>query len=150
MISILLPGSLSQLPPSSLGGSLRSASGSDPGSFQVTAFVLDLRACEFCVCPLRAESVSYSSATQLSHTKPRWPPKPNIMGAYLPGARSPDSGAQCGVQINLLGENLCNCDYSLYWSHSQEVWILTMLHPHFSYLSHHSFFRTFIVEIFFC
>ena len=41
-------------PPVSLEGSLRSASGSDPGSFQVTASALGL-SMRFCVYPLRAE-----------------------------------------------------------------------------------------------
>ena len=40
--------------PVSLEGSLRSASGSDPGSFQVTASALGL-SMRFCVYPLRAE-----------------------------------------------------------------------------------------------
>ena len=46
-----------QLPPASLGGSLRSASGSDPLKSLLLPWVSEY--VRFCECPLRVESISY-------------------------------------------------------------------------------------------
>ena len=60
----------SQLPPASLGGSPRSASGSDPGCFQITASVLGLRAYEVLYVPFKSGvSGSYRPSTLL-YTSP--------------------------------------------------------------------------------
>ena len=57
----LHPQGESQLPPAFLGDSLRSASGSDPGVFQITASILELGACEVLHMPFKSGvSVSYS------------------------------------------------------------------------------------------
>ena len=57
----LCPQEESELPPASLGYSLRSASGSDPGSFQTTASALGLGACEILCMPFKYRvSISYS------------------------------------------------------------------------------------------
>ena len=51
----------SQLPPASLGGSPRSASGFHPSSFQITASALGLGMCEILHVPFKTRvSVSYS------------------------------------------------------------------------------------------
>ena len=51
----------SQLPPSFLGGSPRSAGGSDPGSFHITASALGPRACEILSAPFKCGvSISHS------------------------------------------------------------------------------------------
>ena len=44
-----------QFPPASLGGSPRSAGGSDPGSFQITALPWVSERVRLCVCSLRVE-----------------------------------------------------------------------------------------------
>ena len=50
-----------QLLLASLRGSLRSVSGSEPGTFQTTAYVLELRACEFLCVPFKTGvSISYN------------------------------------------------------------------------------------------
>ena len=54
--------------PVSLGGSLRSASGSDPGSFQITVSALRLKVCEICVHLLRVKSL-FPTALWFSHTQ---------------------------------------------------------------------------------
>ena len=57
----LCPQSELQFPPTSPGGSLRSAGGSDPGSFQITAIALHLGACEILCAPLKSGlSISHS------------------------------------------------------------------------------------------
>ena len=60
------------------------ASGYDPGSFQITASVLGLRACE-ALCVPRVESL-FPIALNFPKSKPHWPSKPNILGACLLGA----------------------------------------------------------------
>ena len=50
--AITLPGG-SQLPPASLGGCSRSASGSGPGSFQITTSTLGSGACEILCAPFK-------------------------------------------------------------------------------------------------
>ena len=57
----------SQLPSSSLGGSPRSASGSDSGSFQITASALGPQVCEILCVP-------FDSGVSISHS-PLTPPK---------------------------------------------------------------------------
>ena len=67
----------SQLPPATLEGSPRLVSWSDPGSFQMTAFVLGLGVCEILHVPFKNEVfVSFSS---LIH-KPHQPSKPDVLG----------------------------------------------------------------------
>ena len=68
----------SQLPPTSPGDSPRSASGSDPSPFQITASVLDLEHVKFCAHDLLSSSSSVC--------KPCWPSKPDILEACFPGA----------------------------------------------------------------
>ena len=75
----------------------RSAGGSDPGSFQITASSLGLRACGFCVCPLRVKSL-FLTALWLSPKQAPLAFKPNILGVHLPGAGLSGWGAQCGAQ----------------------------------------------------
>ena len=74
------PGEL-QFPPASLGGSPRSAGGSDAGSFQITASAPDPGVCEI----LHAQPSG--SPVCMSH----WPSKPDILGACLP-SEGPQAG----------------------------------------------------------
>ena len=54
-----------QLPPASPGDSPGSAGGADPGSFQITASALDLRAREILCAPFKS-GVSISHSPQVS------------------------------------------------------------------------------------
>ena len=66
----LCPQGESPLPPVSWEGSLRSASDSDPVSFQITASVLGFRTCEIMHTPIKSKvSVSCNSLAFL-HTSP--------------------------------------------------------------------------------
>ena len=110
----LCPQSELQLLPVSLGGSPRSAGGSDPGTFQITASSLGLGACEILCVPLKSGlSISYSPlalpkvSTTGFQSQTFWG---LIFLVQDPQARS--WGAQCGVDLSLLGENLCNCNYA--------------------------------------
>ena len=52
------------MPPASFGGSPRSVSRSDPGSFHITAFALGPRVCKILCVPFKSEvSTSYSPLT---------------------------------------------------------------------------------------
>ena len=91
----LCPQGGSQLPPVSPGGSPRSASGSDPGSFQIPASVLGLEPVRFCVHPLRVKSL-FPIALQLSWTQALLAFKARCSGGsssqWEPWARGPDLG----------------------------------------------------------
>ena len=82
----------SQLPSSYSGGSPRSVSGSDPGLFQITAFVLEFGVCEILCAP--CESGVPAKPCLLS--------KPDALGAPLPKAGAPGWGAWHGAQDSLL------------------------------------------------
>ena len=59
--SVCNPRVSSRCHPASLGGSPRSAGGSDPGSFQITASVLGPRACKMLCAPFKSGvSISHS------------------------------------------------------------------------------------------
>ena len=86
------------LPPAFPRGFLRSAGRSDPGYFHITAFVLDLGACEIlCASFKNGVSISYRPLA-LPKSTPHWPSKPNILGSFLPSAEPLGWGAQCGAQ----------------------------------------------------
>lgn len=80
---------------SRIGGSLRSASGSVSGSFQITASARGLGACEILCAPFR-DRVSFPQPHSSPIHKPHWPPKPDGLGAL--GARVLGWGAQCEAQ----------------------------------------------------
>lgn len=83
-----------QLPPTSPGGSPRSAGMSDPGSFQIIVSALGPRACEILCAPFKStvsimhSTVSLSKVSLLAY-------KAKHSGACLPGAGPPDWGVQC-------------------------------------------------------
>ena len=87
-----------QLPPASLRGSPRSAGGSNPGSFQITASVLGPRACEILCVPFKSEVSFPQPSGQSPESQPHWPSKLNILGAHLPDAGPLSLGARCGAQ----------------------------------------------------
>ena len=93
----LCPQSEPQLPPASPGGSPRLASGSDSGSFQITASALGPGACEILCAPFKS-GVYFPQPSSSPESKLCWPSKPNVLGAHLPGAGLPGWGAQCGAQ----------------------------------------------------
>ena len=85
----LYPHSESQLPPAFLGGSRRSASEPEPGSWSVWNFV--------CICPgswsvwnfaciCYEWNLHFPQPSGSPESKPHWPSKPNIMGTCLSGA----------------------------------------------------------------
>lgn len=107
---------VTQLPPLSLGDSPRSAGGSDPGSFQITASALAPWVCEICVHPLRKETfISYSPLSVL-----------NVSPTGLQRVKRPgDSSSRCrtsgmGAPVWCLGHsllegNLCSCHHLHLW-----------------------------------
>ena len=98
------------MPPAYPGDSPRPAGGSDPGSFQITASDLGLRACEICVHPLRVESISYSSLHPLKVSTTGLQSKHS--GGWFSWCRTPRLGRiMWGSEPSLLWENLCNCNY---------------------------------------
>ena len=99
------------LPPASLEGSPKSAGGSDPGSFQITASVLGLGAAEILCAPFKSGgSISYSPLAL-----------PKLSSTGLQSQCSEASSSWCRTlrlenpmwvsEPSLLGENLCNCNY---------------------------------------
>ena len=98
----LLPVSYPQgelhLPTASLRGSPRSAGGSHPGSFQITASALGLRVCEILCAPFK-NRVYFLQPSGSPESKPHWPSESNVLRAYLPSTWPPGWGAQCGAQI---------------------------------------------------
>ena len=102
----LYPQGESQLPPASLGSSPRSASGSDPGSFQITVSALGLGVCEILCAPFKSGvCISYSPLALL---------KVSFTGLQsqvfweliFPVQDPPGWGAQCGAWTpSFLGRN---------------------------------------------
>ena len=86
-----------QLPPASLGASPRSASGSDPGSFQITASALGLGACEILCAPFK-NGISFLQPSGSPEISPDGLSKPNVLGVHLPSAGPLGWGAQCEAQ----------------------------------------------------
>ena len=84
-------------------GSLRSAGGSDPSFFQITASALHSGVSEH---HLRG-SLCFSQPSHSPKTKPHWLSKPNDLSF----ARLLCWGAWHGDQ-SVLGKNLCNCNYT--------------------------------------
>ena len=65
----LCPQAVLQLPPASLGGSLRPTGGSDQGSFQITASAVDPGACEIWDVVISSE-LSISQLSGSPESKP--------------------------------------------------------------------------------
>ena len=86
-----------QFPPVSLGGSPRSAHGSDPGSFQISVTVLGPGVCENCVYPLRMESL-FPTALWVSCTQVPLAFKDRHSRASSSHAGPLNWGAHCGAQ----------------------------------------------------
>ena len=149
----LLPASMSTewalVLPASLGGSLRSASGSDSSSFQITASALGLERCNFFfffACPLRTESLS-SMALQLSQTQAPLLSEPNVLGACPPDTESTGWGAHSGPWTpHPWGKKSFH-----FWVTYLGLWVLITLWLHPFSPSHcGSFFVFSAVEEFFC
>ena len=96
----------SHLPPASLGSSLRSVSGSDSGSFQLTASTLGLRADKIFHMPFKS-GVFFPQPSGSPVHKPHWPSKPDILGVPFPsGGPLGPGNPMCGSSPLLFGENL--------------------------------------------
>lgn len=105
----LCPPGRALVAPASLGGSLRSANGSDSGSFQITASTLVLRACEILSASFKRKvCVSYSLLAFLYaspyglHTQAFW----GLFWCKTPRLES----LMWGSDTLFSEENLCNCD----------------------------------------
>ena len=101
----LLPASVFQLPSASPGGSPRSASRSNSGSFKLLLLPWVLDCVRFCVHPLRAESLfpqPFCSAG-LQSQMCWW----LLFLVQVPQAGEP----VVGLNPSPLGEESCNCDY---------------------------------------
>ena len=93
---------------SRIGGSLRSASGSVSGSFQITASARGLGACEILRAPFRDRVSVSHSLTALPYISPSGL-QTRQCGSF--GCTSPGLGYPVGgSDPSLLGDNLCNCD----------------------------------------
>ena len=110
-LQCLCPHGESQMPPNPPRGSPRSACGSDPGSFQITASALGSGVCAILCVP-------FKSGVSVSHS-PLALPEVNPTG--LKAKRSGGSSSWCrtlglwspmwGSDPSLLGENLRNYNY---------------------------------------
>ena len=86
----LCPQEVYQLLSASLGGSPKSANGSEPGSFEIPASQPSLGVCEILCVPFKSRVfVSYSPLALLC--KLHWPSKPDVLGTRFPGA-GPQAG----------------------------------------------------------
>ena len=92
----LCPQGESLLPPASPVGSSRSASGSDPGFFQITDSALALGGVRFLCAPFKSR-VCFLQPSGSPTSKPHCPSKPNVLVAYLTHAGPPGWGAQYGA-----------------------------------------------------
>ena len=125
----------SQLPPASLRGSVRSASGSDPGFFQTAVSALELRTCEILHTPFKS-GVSVSCPLSLL----------NIALLVFKARHSDDSSSWCrnpglGSLMWLRPLTPWGGPPKLWYSSSLwvanlEVWVLTIPHFYSSYLFH--------------
>ena len=68
----------------SLGDSPRSAGGSDPGSFQITASALAPWACEILCASFKKKDCYFLQPSECPECKPHWPSKSNVLGIHLP------------------------------------------------------------------
>ena len=101
-----------QLPPASLGGSPRSASGSDPGSSQITASALGPGTCEILCVPFKGGvSISPSPLALLKLSPLAF--KAKCSGGLSSWHSTPRLGSlMWHLDTLLLWENLCSCNYS--------------------------------------
>ena len=81
---------------------------SDPGFFQITAPVLEFRACEIVLLVQSRISVSTASGSFLC--KLLQPSQPDVLGTHLPGAGPQLRSPMWGSELLFLRESLCNCD----------------------------------------
>ena len=117
-----------QVAPAFLGGSLRSVSWSDSGSFEMTASVLGLRTCDILHMSCK-NRVSVSITLWLSHIQTLLAFKARCSGVMSSQCRTLGLGIlMWDLNPLFLGENLHNCDYSpLCGSPTWGLWILSIL-----------------------
>ena len=107
----LHPHGQSLLPPGSPGGSSRSASGSDPGTFQITASAWGLGACEILCAPFKSRICLFSHPVLLN-VSPTGFQTQTFWGTCQ--CRPPGLGSlMWGLVPSLLGEELYDCNYPL-------------------------------------
>ena len=148
----LLPDSLSlwgaQLLPASLGGSLRSASGSDQAPLRLLPLCWEAKLVRFWACPLRAESL-FSLALWFSQTQDFLVFKAKCSEGLSSWWRTPRLGSLVwGSDRLVLGEELLRFWYYFHlWFDNLRKWILTIWHLSLSYSSPcFPFFMCLVVE----
>ena len=93
------------LPAASIGGSSRSASGSDPDTFQNPASAMGLRACEILCIPFKSRVFVSCSLLALPNINPAGF-QSQMLFSWNPGLAS----LMWGLDPLLLGKELCGCD----------------------------------------
>ena len=114
---------------------------SDPGSFQITASILGPRVYEILCAPFMSVVSLSASPLGLPKASPAGLQNQTFWGSSswhrTPQLRSP----MWGSDQSLLGENLCNCNYSpICVLPSWGLWVLTIPQLCPSYPSHCVFF----------
>ena len=100
-----------QLPPASLGGSLRSAGGCDPGFFQITASAMGPGMCEILCAPCKSGvSISHSPLALLK-LSPAGLQSQTFWGFVFLVQGLCTGYPRVGSDPLLLGEELCSCNY---------------------------------------
>ena len=138
------------MPPASLGGSPRSANGSDPGSFQITASVLCLGALEILHVPFKS-GISIPYSPQFSRMQALLAFKARCPGlSFL--VQNLDWGAQCGAWTPCFwGRTSAIVIILPFAGHLLRVWVLAVLHLYPSYPSCCGFFFIpLVVDKLFC
>ena len=110
MLLMSVPRGKSQLPPASLGGSTRSTSESDPGSFQTTASAPGLEILHVPFKWIHCFLQAFNSPKRLPH----WPSVRPSRGCLSSWCRIPSLGSPVwDSDLSFLGGDLCSCDYTL-------------------------------------
>ena len=89
-----------QLPPASVGSTLRSACRFDSSFFQIIS-ALGLGEYEIFVYTIQEWSLYFPQPSGSPESKPHWPSKSNVLWVYLPGLGLQAWGVQHGAQITL-------------------------------------------------
>ena len=149
--SIYVSRRISSLLPASGGGTLRSASGSYPGSFQFTASVLGLGSCEILHEPFKGGNLCFLQPSNSPIFYSCWPSKPEVLEAFLPYAGCLGWEPYLGVRTLTPWEELLQLWLSSHlWVVCLVVCVLTMLCLCPSYPSHcNSFFISSCAKSFF-
>ena len=108
----------------------------------MTASAQGFGVCEILHVPFKL----FTRALWLCHIQVLLACKARCSGSSSSQCRNPWLGSPMwGLELLLLGENLCSCGYpSSCGSLTPGVWLLSLLHLHSSYPSHCDFFLTYL------